>query len=142
MSSLSPTSTADRVPDGLPDLIASLHATLQGALGLAGCPASAGFASAFAEDSVGRPLNAPGGVWAVERESADGSRKVLCLHNPSAEAVSVNLDALLPENPGRQLHFVRGAMRTTQESDGLHAHLAAFGHVWLAVERRGGAERA
>jgi hypothetical protein len=59
---------------------------------------------------------------------------VLCLHNPSADAVSIDIDVLLPESVGRQLHFVRGSMHTTQETDGLHAHLDAFGYVWIAVD--------
>ncbi|MFI6549490.1 hypothetical protein ACIBO9_40225 [Streptomyces prunicolor] len=134
MSPLSSTATAARTHEGaLPDLIASLHASLQGAPDLVGCQNSTFISPAFTDGSLVRPLTAPDGVWAVLREAADGSRQVLCLHNPSADPVSVDIDVLLPESVGRQLHFVRGSMNTTQETDGLHAHLDAFGHVWVAL---------
>ncbi|WP_327396935.1 hypothetical protein [Streptomyces phaeochromogenes] len=134
MSPLSPTTARTRTDDAVPALLASLQATLQGPSEQPGCPLPPSIVSAFADDSLVRPL-AAGNVWAILREPSDRSRQVLCLHNPSEDAVSVSLDALLPETAGQQAHFVRGALHTTQETDGLHVHLAAFGHAWITFTR-------
>lgn len=134
MSPISLTTPATQAKDAIPDLVAA-HATLEGSAGDTGCVMPSAIVAAFADDSLVKPLNAEGGVWAVLRETADSSRQVLCLHNPTADTVSVSLDHLLPEAADKQMHFVRGAMHTTQESDGLHVHLAAFGHAWLTFTR-------
>ncbi|WP_326718848.1 hypothetical protein OHT59_04505 [Streptomyces sp. NBC_00243] len=134
MSPLSLTTASARTDDAVPEWLASLQATLQGPAEQPGCPLPPAIASAFADDSVVRPL-AAGDVWAVLRQPSDRSRQVLCLHNPSGDTVSVSLDALLPETAGQQAHFVRGALHTTQETDGLHVHLAAFGHAWITFSR-------
>ncbi|PSM39893.1 hypothetical protein C6Y14_28835 [Streptomyces dioscori] len=135
MSPPTPTAATVRTEDAVPALLASLQATLQGPADQAGCPLPPSIASAFADDSTVRPLAVAGGVWAVLRESPDRSCQVLCLHNPSSDAVSASLDALLPETAGQQAHFVRGALHTTQETDGLRVHLAAFGHAWITFTR-------
>lgn len=132
MSPLPTTAAPAPAGSALPDLLASLQTTLQPAPVLTGCLASSPVAAAFAKDSVVRPLTLADGVWAVLRETADRSRAVLCLHNPSDDAVRVPLDAVLPGRSGEQLHFVSGAMHTTQEGDQHYVRLDAFGHVWLA----------
>lgn len=132
MSTLAPAAAPNRTDGALPGLLASLQTTLQHAPGLTGCMASSPIAAAFAEDSVVRPLTSTEGVWAVLRESGDRTQAVLCLHNPSADAVRVSLDAVLPGRAAEQLRFVSGAMHTTQEGDQHYVHLDAFGHVWLA----------
>lgn len=134
MSPLSLTTPATPAKEVILDLVGA-HATLQGPTADTGCVMPPAIAAAFAGDSLVKPLNAEGGVWAVLRETADSSRQVLCLHNPTADTVSVNLDHLLLEAADKQMHFVRGAMHTTQESDGLHVHLAVFGHAWLTFTR-------
>ncbi|MFF1676157.1 hypothetical protein ACFVYG_09005 [Streptomyces sp. NPDC058256] len=134
MSPLAPTTASARTDDAVPALLASLQATLQGPAEQSGCPLPPSTAPAFADDSTVRPL-AAGGVWAALRESSDRSCQVLCLHNPSSDTVSTSLDALLPETAGQQAHFIRGALHTTQETDGLHVHLAAFGHAWITFTR-------
>ncbi|MGA5452728.1 hypothetical protein ACPCVO_39440 [Streptomyces umbrinus] len=135
MSPLAPTTASARTDDAVPALLASLQATLQGPAEQPGCPLPPSIASAFADDSTVRPLAADGGVWAVLREPSDRSCQVLCLHNPSNDSVSASLDALLPETADQQAHFVGGALHTTQETDGLHVHLAAFGHAWITFTR-------
>ncbi|MFI1361088.1 hypothetical protein ACH4TV_47140 [Streptomyces sp. NPDC020898] len=134
MSPLAPTADGARTDDAVPALLASLQATLQGPTEQEGCPLPASIMSAFADDSTVRPIPA-GGVWALLRESSDRSRQVLCLHNPSHDPISASLDSLLPESAGQQPHFLRGALHTTQENDGLHVHLAAFGHAWITFTR-------
>ncbi|WP_329182768.1 hypothetical protein [Actinacidiphila glaucinigra] len=131
MSPLSPAPTTGHAEGALPDLLASLQTTLHRSPDLTGCLAASQVAAAFAEDSVVRPLPAADGVWAVLRESADRSRAVLCLHNPSADPVRVRLGAVLPGRAADKLHFAGGAMHTTQEGEEHYAHLDAFGHVWL-----------
>ncbi|MEV8320473.1 hypothetical protein AB0Q95_40625 [Streptomyces sp. NPDC059900] len=135
MSPSTPTVASSRTANAVPALLASLQATLQGPAEQPDCPLPPTIVSAFADDSTVRPLAAAGGVWAVLRESPDRSCQVLCLHNPSGDAISASLDVLLPEVAGQQAHFVRGALRTTQEADGLHVHLAAFGHAWITFSR-------
>lgn len=98
-----------------------------------GCLAASPVAAAFTEDSLVKPLTTDSAVQAVLRESADGSRMVLGLHNPSSAEAGIALAAVLPEHAGAQWHFVRGAVRSSDEADGLYAHVSPAGCVWLTV---------
>ncbi|MEV7035750.1 hypothetical protein AB0N99_36675 [Streptomyces sp. NPDC093272] len=98
-----------------------------------GCLAASPVAAAFADDSTVKYPPVAGPVEAALRESGDGSRMVLCLHNPSSAEVRVSLAAVMPEYAGAQWHFVSGAMDTTSGDDGLHIRLAAASRTWLTV---------
>lgn len=97
---------------------------------LSGCADRPHIAAAFAGDALVRALGV-GSVEAVLRESADRSRAVLGLHNPSTAEARINLTTLMPERADCAWHFLTGSMHTSRAADGLYVHLDAAGTVWL-----------
>lgn len=89
-------------------------------------------AAAFTEDALIRRLDADS-IEGVLHESADRSRMVLGLHNPSPAEARVNLSTLLPERADCTWHFLSGSMHTSHAADGMYVHLDAAGTVWLTA---------
>jgi hypothetical protein len=90
------------------------------------------FADAFGETAEVHPIDPGAGLRAVLRTSADGSSRVLCVHNIAEQPASFILSSVLPTLPGTSIHFLRGEVRTegtgTQVTD---CHLAAGAFVWF-----------
>jgi hypothetical protein len=99
---------------------------------LSGCLDRPHVAAAFADDAHVRRLDA-GSIEGVLHESADRSRAVLGLHNPSTAEARINLSALLPERADRLWHFLVGSMHTSHAADGMYVHLDASESVWLTA---------
>ncbi|MFE2587777.1 hypothetical protein ACFXDD_02255 [Streptomyces anthocyanicus] len=108
------------------------HALWHRTPALSDCLTQPHIAAAFDQDALVRELEADG-IEGVLHESADRSRAVMGLHNPSMTESRVNLRALLPEHAHCTWHFLSGSMHTSEAADGLHLHLAASDTVWLTT---------
>lgn len=90
-------------------------------------------AATFGAGSTAVPVDLGTGLWAVLRVSADGTGRVLCVHNaadrPRAFTPTPHLpdrgDALAP------LVFLHGETTTSAGTDGLECQLQPHGFVWL-----------
>lgn len=123
---------------GATDLLGSLELALAGVR--AAAPASDGplgnprTAAAFADGSSAGPVQAGEGLWAILRVTADGSGRVLCVHNVSESPRTFDpAQHLHPEGAAAEpaVVFLTGACTTIADPGGNLCELAPHTYVWL-----------
>lgn len=89
-------------------------------------------ATVFTTDAEFRAIALGDGLWSAVRSGADGSCRVIAVHNVSSRSNRFSLPVEL-RGPGTSLHFLCGEVRTTDSADETVCELKPWGFVWLAV---------
>lgn len=120
-----------RVPQPLLDVLCSFAAGTPGRTThqVLGNPA---VAAVFSADAEFRAIALGDGLWAAVRSGADGSCRVIAVHNVSSLSRQFSLPGEL-SGSGSSLRFLCGEVRTSEAADETVCELKPWGFVWLAV---------